>query len=139
MKKNNISIINEIIMILQNHIEYNTTEFITTHCINNDGSIDYDIKFTLEDSDKEEKKQLKREQETQKPVINVEYDSPVECACEPISEVEETPAPISRSKRKKCGNCKYFGDTCSRVGSGHYGEEVYSWNSTDIRDCFESK
>ena len=139
MKKNNIFILNEIINVLQNHLEYNVTGLYTTHSISDDGSIEYDIRFTLEDSDKEEKEQLKREQEAQKPVIKVDYDSPAECDCDPIIEIEETPAPISRSKKRKCGNCKYFGDTCSRVGSGHYGEEVFSWNTVDIRDCFESK
>lgn len=139
MKKNNIYILNEIINVLQNHIEYNVTDLLTTHSINDDGSIDYDIKFTLEDSDKEEKEQLKREQETQKPVINVEYNSPVKSACEPISEVEEMPAPIKKKKiHKKCGYCKYYDvkkDACEKNPE----RAVYESKSINIDDCFESK
>lgn len=140
MKKNNIYILNEIINVLQNHIEYNVTDLLTAHSINADGSIDYDIKFTLEDSDKEEKEQLKREQETQKPVINVEYDSPVECACEPISEVEDViPAPIKKKKiHKKCGYCKHYDtkkDACEKIPE----RAVYESKSINIDDCFESK
>ena len=142
MKKNNIFILNEIINVLQNHIEYNVTDLLTTHSINDDGSIDYDIKFTLEDSDKEEKEQLKREQEAQKPVINVEYNSPVKSACEPISEVEDViPAPISKKskkERKRCGNCKYY-DEVKKNSCTLYDKETSSWTMLDISDCFEDK
>ena len=143
MKKNNIYILNEIINVLQNHIEYNVTDLLTTHSINDDGSIDYDIKFTLEDSDKEEKEQLKREQETQKPVINVEYNSPVECACEPITEDEEIkPMPKYKKKKlptKKCGNCIHFvriDNSCNKKPESTV--KVYSWDDENIDDCFES-
>lgn len=119
MKKNNIFILNEIINVLQNHLEYNVTELLTTHCINHDGSIGYDIKFTLEDSDKEEKEQMKRAQDEQTNIVKF-GDIPEDfiptaddslCACEPMNEVEEAkPAPIKKSKKKskKCENCKYF-------------------------------
>lgn len=140
MKKNNISIINEIIMILQNHIEYNTTEFITTHCINNDGSIDYDIKFTLEDSDKEEKEQtnIVKFGDVPEEVIPTADDFP--CACEPINEVEEKTAPISKKSkkdRKRCGNCKYY-DEVKKNSCTLYDKEVSSWTMLDISNCFES-
>jgi hypothetical protein len=143
MKKNNIYILNEIINVLQNHIEYNVTDLLTTHSINDDGSIDYDIKFTLEDSDKEEKEQLKREQEAQKPVINVEYNnSPVESVREPISEVEDViPAPIhkkGKKERKRCGNCKYYDDV-KKNSCTLYDKETSSWTMLDISDCFEDK
>lgn len=141
MKKNNISIINEIIMILQNHIEYNTTEFITTHCINNDGSIDYDIKFTLEDSDKEEKEQTNIVKFGDIPEEVIPTADDVPCVCEPITEIEEIkPAPISKKlkkPRKMCGQCMHFNadtEECKKIPE----KAVYSTKTINIDECFES-
>lgn len=139
MKKNNISIINEIIMILQNHIEYNTTEFITTHCINNDGSIDYDIKFTLEDSDKEEKEQtnIVKFGDVPEEVIPTVDD----CVCYDVSPDIEDDKPIKKAVKKKgwqkCGNCIHFvadKEVCNKIPE----KAVYSTKTINIDDCFES-
>ena len=149
MKKNNIFILNEIINVLQNHYEYNVTELLTTHCINADGSIDYDIKFTLEDSDKEEKEQMKHAQEEQTNIVKfgdipedfIPMTDNVPCACEPITEIEEIkPAPISKKMkkpRKMCGQCMHFNadtEECKKIPE----KAVYSTKTINIDDCFES-
>ena len=136
-------------MILQNHTEYNTTEIIITHCINNDGSIDYDIKFTLEDSDKEEKEQIQRVQDEQTSIVKfgdipeevIPTADDVSCVCEPITEIEEIkPAPTSKKlkkPRKMCGQCMHFNadtEECKKIPE----KAVYSTKTINIDDCFES-
>ena len=156
MKKNNISIINEIIMILQNHIEYNTTEFITTHCINNDGSVVYDIKFTLEDSDKEEKEQMKRAQEEQTNIVKfgdipeeviptvddcVRYDVIPD---EKVDEIKKEPMNDYDPYDIRCGNCRYYEEPersfskCTNEKSGNL-KKVSRNKSTNICSCFKAR
>ena len=150
MKKNNIFILNEIINVLQNHLEYNVTDLLTTHSINHDGSIDYDIKFTLEDSDKEEKEQMKRAQEEQTNIVKfgdipedfIPTADDISCVPEPIDEIEEIkPEPISKKakkERKRCGNCKHY-DEVKKNSCTLFEKEVSSWTMLDIGCCFEER
>ena len=156
MKKNNIFILNEIINVLQNHFEYNVTELLTTHCINHDGSIDYDIKFTLEDSDKEEKEQVQCAQDEQTNIVKfgdipedfiptaddcVRYDVIPD---EKVDEIKEEPMNDYDPYDIRCGNCKYYEEPersfskCTNEKSGNL-KKVSRNKSTNICSCFKAR
>lgn len=148
MKKNNVYILNEIINVLQNHIEYNVTDFMTTHSINDNGSIDYDIKFTLEDSDKEEKEQTNIVKfgdvpEEFIPTADdcVRYDVIPD---EKVDGIEKEPMNDYDPYDIRCGNCNYYEEPersfskCTNPKSGNL-KKVSKNKTTGICSCFKAR
>lgn len=135
MKNNNINLLDEIIQVINNHLEYNVSDISMSCNENKNGSFSYKIDFSIENSSLNEEPI----QTLEMPVPST-VDSSLEISCEnkePLIYEEKT----NKELKKMCKTCAFFFeiDGKSTCEADTKNKRIYAEKTIGISNCWTAK